>query len=98
MGAALELSLRESRGANRKLEVVLELIGRRPVATPGVAVALPALGLHVELLAAGQELRRGGRRGREHERRPPPLPPPPPGERPGGCGERERVFFGGPHP
>src|SRR5256884_1595445 len=60
---------REVRGADRKLEIVLELIGRRSVAPAGIAVALPALGLHVELLSAGEELGRGRRRRREHDRR-----------------------------
>src|SRR5262249_31029076 len=65
--AGLELAVREVGRTNRTLEVVLQAVGRRPVATAALAVALGTLGLGVEGLAAPQQLRRCLRCGRERD-------------------------------
>src|SRR5262249_60185676 len=64
-GARLELTTREIRRPDRKLEVVSELCGRRPIAAAVLAVTLPALGRSVDVAPAfdqGGGGRRGGRR------------------------------------
>ena len=67
--AALELAAREIGRPDGKAEVVLQLGRRHAVALAALPVALEALGLPVELPAAGDELRRGLRRLADHERR-----------------------------